>query len=362
MKVDKPIALLIYGLSGSGKTTLAKAITEDLKLLGVNCHHLDGDDLRSYVPWVGYSVQERLDSARLKASHIKVLLESGVSSICSFTLSMHEQRQIIKDACSGFKVIECFIDCPLEVCEKRDPKGLYAKRRKEEVLNVVGIDFPFEKPNQAEITISPSEESHVCAKNKVIEYLKTSGVIVPSFKSKSFNFKKGFLAGRFQPFHREHLRFALMALKECSHLLIGVTQPFPGVLSEGGGEREFKKSNPLPYWLRAEIIESCLVDSGVEKTRFSIIPAPLISHVLSEIISQDVVIFNSVVEEWNKKKEDIFSATQRKVVTLNPGPKTISGQEIREKILNRDDSWESDVPKIVFDHFRKEIVQRVLCS
>jgi len=143
---QKGIVIWLIGLSGSGKSTLARALENQLYKEGHFTQLLDGDNLRTGLNKdLGFSNEDRVENLRRTAETARLFANSGVITICSFItpteVSRIQIREILKDL-----YFEVFVECPLEECERRDVKGIYAKARKGEIKNFTGIDAPFEDP------------------------------------------------------------------------------------------------------------------------------------------------------------------------------------------------------------------------
>ncbi|MNM94046.1 putative adenylyl-sulfate kinase [compost metagenome] len=145
----------LTGLSGSGKTTIANA----LKPLLPNCYILDGDVLRKGINQdLGFSIEDRIEVGRRIGEIGKILLDANhhviVASISPHRATRNKVRNLIGDS-----YVEVYIQCPLEVCEQRDPKGLYKKARAGEIKFFTGIDSPYEEPVHPEVVVDTSKLS-----------------------------------------------------------------------------------------------------------------------------------------------------------------------------------------------------------
>ncbi len=150
----KPSVIWLTGLSGAGKSTIAEALAAELTKKEIPFEHLDGDKIRSIFPQTGFSREER-HSHICRIGFIASLLEKhGVTVIASFISPFIESRNFVRSACSNF--VEVYVSTSLEVCEKRDVKGLYAKARKGEITHFTGIDDPYEPPINPEIILDTS--------------------------------------------------------------------------------------------------------------------------------------------------------------------------------------------------------------
>lgn len=156
---QKGIVIWLIGLSGSGKSTLARALENQLHKEGYFTQLLDGDNLRVGLNKnLGFSDEDRRENLRRTAETAKLFANSGVITICSFITPTESARTDIRDIL-GELYLEVFIDCPLEECEKRDVKGIYAKARKGEISNFTGISAPFDRPENPFITLHTDQEN-----------------------------------------------------------------------------------------------------------------------------------------------------------------------------------------------------------
>ncbi len=151
------------GLSGSGKTTIAAGLERKLFENGFFAQVLDGDNIRSGINNnLGFSLEDRLENIRRIAEVAKLYLNSGVITICTFISPTIEIRKYAEDTIGSDDFLEIFVDTPLEVCEKRDVKGLYQKARKGEIKDFTGITSPYEPPVRPALTLfSNNEPVHV---------------------------------------------------------------------------------------------------------------------------------------------------------------------------------------------------------
>lgn len=156
-KEFKPRVVWFTGLSGSGKSTLAEALFKRLKDQNVKVEELDGDIIRNIFPKTGFSKEERNRHVRRVGFLASKLEENGVTVIASFISPYRESRDFVRSQCSHF--VEVYVSTPLEICEQRDVKGLYAKARAGEITQFTGIDDPYEEPFNPEIKIDTSKHS-----------------------------------------------------------------------------------------------------------------------------------------------------------------------------------------------------------
>ena len=166
--------LWFTGLSGSGKSTLADIVYEYLKKKEMKIEKLDGDVVRSILPKTGFSKEERNEHIKRIGFISSMLERNGISVLASFISPYHESRNFVRRLCNNF--IEVYVSTPVEECEKRDVKGLYAKARGGEIKNFTGIDDPFEVPVNPEIKIDTSNQSVEKSAGIIIEYLEKLGI------------------------------------------------------------------------------------------------------------------------------------------------------------------------------------------
>ncbi len=140
---QKATVLWLVGLSGSGKSTLAKALEQALHERGFLTYLLDGDNLRSGLNKnVGFSEEDRLENIRRAAEAARLMLEGGLITICSFISPTASTRNMARVIIGKHDFYEIYVNAPLETCEERDVKGLYAKARQGEILNFTGVSAP----------------------------------------------------------------------------------------------------------------------------------------------------------------------------------------------------------------------------
>ena len=148
------------GLSGSGKSTLAVALEKELHQRNVLCRLLDADNIRSGINKnLGFSVEDRTENIRRIAEVGKLFVETGIVTIAAFISPTNELRMLASNIIGRKDFFEIYVSTPLNFCEERDVKGLYAKARKGEIKNFTGVSAPFEQPVHASLIIDTSNKS-----------------------------------------------------------------------------------------------------------------------------------------------------------------------------------------------------------
>ena len=157
---QKGIMIWFTGLSGSGKSTLAIALERELYKQGILCRILDGDNIRSGINNnLGFSETDRVENIRRIAEVSKLFLDSGIVTIAAFISPTHAIRRMASEIIGEDDFLEVYVSTPIEECERRDVKGLYAKARRGEIKEFTGISSPFEAPEHPFISIDTSRQS-----------------------------------------------------------------------------------------------------------------------------------------------------------------------------------------------------------
>ena len=165
-----PVLIWLTGLSGSGKSTLASGVEKELFKKGFNTYILDGDNVRKGLNSdLDFSDTSRKENIRRIAEVANLFVDAGTIVLSAFISPFKEDRLQVRNLVGSANFIEVFVDCPLEECEKRDVKGLYAKARRGEIKNFTGINSPFEKPINADIVVESHKLSIPEGVNKILE-------------------------------------------------------------------------------------------------------------------------------------------------------------------------------------------------
>ena len=166
------------GLSGSGKSTLAVALEKALAERGVRAFVLDGDNIRHGLNKdLGFSPEDRNENIRRIGEVAKLFTEAGVVNVTAFISPYRADRDTVRGLMGEGDFIEVFVDCPVDVCEQRDTKGLYKKARAGQIPEFTGISAPYEAPLSPEITVDTARESEPESLAKLVAYLEAHGYI-----------------------------------------------------------------------------------------------------------------------------------------------------------------------------------------
>ncbi len=160
------------GLSGSGKSTIAIALERELHQRGLLCRILDGDNIRSGINNnLGFSEADRVENIRRIAEVSKLFVDTGIITIAAFISPSNDIREMAADIIGRDDFVEVYVSTPIEECERRDVKGLYAKARRGEIKNFTGISAPFEAPEHPALTLDTSVLSLEESVHKLLELI-----------------------------------------------------------------------------------------------------------------------------------------------------------------------------------------------
>jgi bifunctional enzyme CysN/CysC len=150
-----PRALWFTGFSGSGKSTIANSVDKKLFSMGLRSCVLDGDNLRHGLNKdLGFTEEDRVENIRRAAEVAKLMLDAGLIVLAAFISPFRKDRQFARSLFARGEFVEVFVDTPLEVCQRRDPKGLYKKAETGEIPNFTGINAPYERPERPELVVN----------------------------------------------------------------------------------------------------------------------------------------------------------------------------------------------------------------
>jgi bifunctional enzyme CysN/CysC len=177
-KGQKPAVLWFTGFSGSGKSTIANLVEGALTAQGRHTYLLDGDNVRHGLNRdLGFTDAARVENIRRVGEAAKLFVDAGLIVLVSFISPFRSERRMARELLAPGEFIEVFVDTPLEICEQRDPKGLYQKARDGQIKNFTGIDSPYEPPEAAELTLATVGQEPAALAERVVVFLKDRGLI-----------------------------------------------------------------------------------------------------------------------------------------------------------------------------------------
>jgi adenylylsulfate kinase len=172
LKKHKSLVIWFTGLSGSGKSTLANKLDQVLAEKGYHTYILDGDNMRLGLNKdLTFTEEDRKENIRRVAEVAKLFVDAGIIVLTAFISPFQSDRDMARNLLDKGEFIEIFVDCPLEVCEQRDVKGLYKKARKGEITNFTGIDSPYEAPKKAELVVHSDQYNIDDSVQQVISFI-----------------------------------------------------------------------------------------------------------------------------------------------------------------------------------------------
>jgi bifunctional enzyme CysN/CysC len=168
-----PRCLWFTGLSGAGKSTIANQVEQRLHALGRHTYVLDGDNVRHGLNRdLGFTDEDRVENIRRVAEVARLMVDAGLIVLVSFISPFRDERRMARDLFGPGDFAEVYVDTPIELCEQRDPKGLYAKARAGELRNFTGVDSPYEPPLDPELHLRTQKESVDALARRVVEFLE----------------------------------------------------------------------------------------------------------------------------------------------------------------------------------------------
>jgi bifunctional enzyme CysN/CysC len=174
----KPVVLWFTGLSGSGKSTIANLVERALHDRGVRTFLLDGDNVRHGLNKdLGFTDEDRVENIRRIGEVAKLFVEAGLVVLTSFISPFRAERRMARELLAEGEFLEVFVDTPIEACIERDPKGLYAKAQRGEIVNFTGVSSPYESPEHPELVLRTAERSAEDSAAQVIAELERRGIV-----------------------------------------------------------------------------------------------------------------------------------------------------------------------------------------
>ena len=178
LKGHRPALVWLTGLSGAGKSTIANLVEKKLHALGCHTTMLDGDNIRHGLSKdLGFTEADRIENIRRVAEVGRLMVDAGLITLVSFISPFRAEREMARRLVGPGEFCEAFVDVPLEVAERRDPKGLYRKARRGELVNFTGIDSPYEPPQDPEVHVDTTRCTPAEAAERIVDYLREAGIL-----------------------------------------------------------------------------------------------------------------------------------------------------------------------------------------
>jgi bifunctional enzyme CysN/CysC len=169
----KGAIIWLTGLSGAGKSTVASELERELFSMGLYTYILDGDNIRHGLSAnLGFSPEDRTENIRRVGEVARLLMDAGVLVITAFISPYQDDRRLARSLVNEDEFIEVYVNAPLEVCEQRDPKGLYKKARAGKIANFTGVSAPYEPPDKPEVVVQTDKQSPAECVAHIIDFLK----------------------------------------------------------------------------------------------------------------------------------------------------------------------------------------------
>tara|TARA_B100002052_G_scaffold140323_1_gene128615 strand:- start:46 stop:699 length:654 start_codon:yes stop_codon:yes gene_type:complete len=172
------LTIWFTGLSGSGKSTLSVALEERLTAMGCRTYRLDGDNIRTGLNRdLAFSPDDRIENIRRIGEVASLFRDAGIINLTAFISPYRRDREMARALAEEQDFVEVFVDAPLEICEQRDPKGLYAKARSGAIPNFTGISAPYEPPEHPEVHVHTGRDTLSACVEKLVHFLVHNGYL-----------------------------------------------------------------------------------------------------------------------------------------------------------------------------------------
>lgn len=175
------LTIWFTGLSGSGKSTISVALEERLTNMGCRTYRLDGDNVRTGLNRdLSFTPEDRIENIRRIGEVAKLFRDAGIINLTAFISPYRRDREMARALSNEQDFVEVFVDAPLDVCEERDPKGLYKKARAGSIPNFTGISAPYEAPENAEVHLHTADKDVAGCVDQLVKYLISNGYLESS--------------------------------------------------------------------------------------------------------------------------------------------------------------------------------------
>jgi len=174
----KGVVIWFTGLSASGKSTISHMVEKKLHAMGCSTYVFDGDNVRHGLCGdLGFNEKDRKENIRRIGEMVHLFVDAGIIALTAFISPFRQDRQNVRSIVGPDRFIEVFVDCPLEECIRRDPKGIYAKALKGEIKDFTGVSSPYEPPENPSVVIKADKEGFLEAAERVVGLLVVMGVV-----------------------------------------------------------------------------------------------------------------------------------------------------------------------------------------
>jgi bifunctional enzyme CysN/CysC len=178
IKGQKPCVIWLTGLSASGKSTIANELEQRLHLMGRHTMLLDGDNVRNGLNRdLGFTEAARVENIRRIGEVAKLMADAGLIVITAFISPYLAERDLVRRLLPPGDFVEVYVSTPLEVCERRDPKGIYEKARRGEIPDFTGISAPYEVPQYPELTLDTTHRTVEESSGDIVDFMISHGVL-----------------------------------------------------------------------------------------------------------------------------------------------------------------------------------------
>jgi bifunctional enzyme CysN/CysC len=168
----------LTGLSGAGKSTIANLVEKKLHVHGAHTYLIDGDNIRGGLNRdLGFTEADRVENVRRVTEVARLFADAGLIVIVSLISPFRAEREMARERIGAAEFVEVFVDTPIEECKQRDPKGLYAKAARGELVNFTGVDSPYETPETPDLVLSTLGHSADELADQVVGHLRLTGVL-----------------------------------------------------------------------------------------------------------------------------------------------------------------------------------------